>query len=70
VKYIFTREPASTIAVVQATLALLIAFGVDLTVPQRAAIIGLVTALLELFKRARVTPVADPRLPDPPPPLP
>ena len=60
---IWDREPALIIAVAQAVLAFAVAFGLDVTVPQRAAIIGLITSLLELFKRSQVTPVADPNLP-------
>ena len=59
------NEPAITIgtitAAVAAVLALLIAFGVDLTDEQTAAILGLVAAVgpivAAILTRRRVTPV-------------
>lgn len=63
-KNLWYREPTLIIAFVQFLLALAIAFGVDISVEQRAAVIAVVTSLLELYKRSQVTPVADPKLPN------
>jgi hypothetical protein len=59
------REPlvtvASITAVVSAVLALVVAFGLDLTADQQAAILGAVAAVapiaVALIVRPRVTPV-------------
>lgn len=64
------REPALTVgtvtAAVTAVLALLVAFGLDLTDDQRNAILGVVAVLAPLVAtvvtRGKVTPVNDPRL--------
>lgn len=63
------REPllttAGVTAVVAAILAVLFAFGLDLTADQTAAILGLVGVIaplvVALVARGKVTPTADPR---------
>lgn len=50
------REPAVVAGLVQAVLALLLSFGVDLTTEQTAAIMGLSAAVLAFVVRRRVTP--------------
>ena len=69
----WTREPVAIIgaivALIEAVIGLLIAFGVDMTAEQSQAIIAVaITAgpviglvLNVLFVRPRVTPVTDPR---------
>lgn len=59
---LLTREPVLTVAVVEAALALLLAFGVGLDAGQVAAIVAFTTALLGLLVRQQVTPTSDPRL--------
>jgi hypothetical protein len=51
------REPALIAGLVQAVLALLISFGVDLSQEQTGAILAVTAAVLALVVRARVTPV-------------
>lgn len=53
---IWNREPALIAGVVQAVLALLLAFGVDLTQEQVGAILAVTAALLAVVVRQRVTP--------------
>lgn len=52
------REPAIVAGVVQAVLGLLLAFGVDMTTEQTGAILAVTAAVLALFVRSQVTPVA------------
>ena len=73
VTHTWTREPVAIIgamvALIEAVIGLLIAFGVDMTAEQSQAIIAVAIAagpvigllLNLLFVRPRVTPVADPR---------
>ena len=73
VTHTWTREPVAIIgaivALIEAVIGLLIAFGVDMTAEQSQAIITVAVAagpviglvLNMLFVRPRVTPVADPR---------
>lgn len=64
-----TREPlvtnGSIIAIITAVLALVVAFGVDLTTDQQVAILGVtatvVPVVLALVTRGQVTPVASPQ---------
>lgn len=49
-------EPALVAAVVQAVLALVVAFGLPLTDEQVGAILALSAAVLGLFVRAKVVP--------------
>lgn len=58
------REPALTLAVVQALLALVLAFGVDLTVEQTGAILAVTAAALGYATRQQVTPVKHPSIDD------
>jgi hypothetical protein len=53
---IWNREPALVMGAVQAILALILAFGVDLTSEQVGAILAVSAALLALAVRAKVTP--------------
>jgi hypothetical protein len=58
------REPALIAGLIQAILALAVAFGFDLTSEQVGAILAVTGALLAVVVRQQVTPVADPRVPD------
>ena len=51
-----TKEPALIAALVQSVLGLLIAFGVELSDEQVAAILAVTGTVLALVVRARVTP--------------
>lgn len=51
------NEPALVLAVVQAVLGLVVAFGFDLTGEQTAAVLTVTAAVLGLIVRSRVTPV-------------
>lgn len=51
------REPVLVTAVVQALVILAVAFGLDLSDGQQAAILGLSAALMGLVARSQVTPV-------------
>jgi hypothetical protein len=55
-KTLWNREPALFVAVVQALLALLLAFGVQLTVEQVGTIMAFTTAVLAWVVRSQVTP--------------
>lgn len=54
---LLNREPAMFVAVIQAILALVIAFGLDLSTEQVGAILAAAAAVLGLVTRANVTPV-------------
>ena len=56
-KNLWNREPALILGVVQTVLALLLAFGVDLTVEQTGAILAVSAAVLAVVTRTKVTPV-------------
>lgn len=60
---VFGREPVMWLAVVQAALAALIAFGFDLSADQTAGVMALSAAVLGFIARAQVTPTSDPKLP-------
>lgn len=51
-------EPALVAGFVQAVLALVVAFGLDLSPEQIGAILAVTAAGLALFTRSRVSPVA------------
>ena len=51
------REPALIIGAIQAVLALVIAFGLDLSPEQVGAILAASSAVLALVTRANVSPV-------------
>lgn len=59
------RNPALVSSFVTAVIALLAAFGVPISEDQRAAVVGVVAAVVALLSgavtRALVTPVYDPR---------
>jgi ABC-type glucose/galactose transport system permease subunit len=66
IQSILGRQPVAILSAIGAFVALLVAFGVDISTGQKAAIVAFVAAVLELFKWATVTPVIDPRLPQTP----
>jgi hypothetical protein len=49
-------EPVLVSSFVAAVVSLLVAFGVDISADQKAAVIGCVGAALALFTRSQVTP--------------
>lgn len=53
------REPVLVSTLVGAILALLVAFGVDISDEQKTAIIGVIVAVSALVARQQVTPVKD-----------
>ena len=58
-------EPARTMGVIQAGIALAVGFGLDWTGEQVALVTAFSGALLSWLVRRAVTPVANPRLPAP-----
>lgn len=50
------REPALILAAVQAVIALVVAFGLDLTADQTGAIVAATAAILGVITRQHVTP--------------
>lgn len=50
------REPVAIMATVQAVLALVVSFGLDLTGEQTGAIMAVVAAVCALVVRRKVTP--------------
>lgn len=50
------REPALILAAVQSVLALVVAFGLDLTVEQTGALLAVTAAVLGVVTRSKVTP--------------
>lgn len=50
------REPAMTLAVIQAVIVLLVSFGLDLSTEQTAAILAASAAVLGWVTRSKVTP--------------
>jgi hypothetical protein len=59
---LLAREPVAVLGVLQALLAIAIAFGMTLTVEQEGLILAGSAAILALLARAYVTPVASPNL--------
>jgi hypothetical protein len=55
---IWKREPALVIGVLQAVVALAVAFGFGLSAEQTGAILAVSAALLALVTRSQVTPVS------------
>ena len=51
-------EPAMTLAVIQAAIALFVAFGLNLSGDQVGAIVAVTAAFLGWVTRSQVTPVA------------
>lgn len=58
VKNLLNREPAMVMAALQAAVALVTVFGLNLSAEQIGAIMGFSAAVLGLIVRNRVTPVA------------
>lgn len=54
------REPALIVGLVEALLVLAVAFGLDLTTEQVAAVTGAAVVVGALLTRSQVTPVTDP----------
>jgi hypothetical protein len=52
------REPAMLLALVQALLALVVAFGLNLAPDQIGAILAVTAVVLGLITRSRVSPVS------------
>ncbi len=52
------REPAMVLALVQAVLALVVAFGLDLAPDQIGAILAVTAVVLGLISRSRVSPIS------------
>ena len=55
---IFGREPAMVLAVIQAAIALVIAFGLNLSNVQVGAIVAFSAVVLGLITRSQVTPAS------------
>lgn len=53
---IFRREPAVILGLVQAALAVILSFGVDLSADQVGTILAFSAAFLALVTRSQVTP--------------
>lgn len=56
------REPALILGLVQAVIALVVAFGLELTGEQTAGIVAVTAAILALVVRSQVTPTEPPKL--------
>jgi uncharacterized membrane protein len=60
----WASEPALWVGLVEAIIVLLVAFGVPISADQKAAVIGLVSAVLAvvgaIVTRSQVTPTAQP----------
>jgi hypothetical protein len=54
---ILGREPAMVLALVQAVIALVVAFGLRLSADQIGAILAVTAVVLGLITRSRVSPV-------------
>lgn len=57
------REPALILGAIQAILALVVSFGLDLSVEQTGAILAASAAVLAVITRSQVSPAAEPNLP-------
>jgi hypothetical protein len=55
---IWGREPAMILALVQAVIALVVAFGLNLAPDQIGALLALTAVILGLITRSRVSPVS------------
>lgn len=55
-KTLWGREPALILGLVQAAIALVVAFGVDLSGEQTAVVVAFTAALLAVATRTQVTP--------------
>jgi hypothetical protein len=56
---VIRREPALIVGLIEALLVLAVAFGLNLTAEQTAAIVAVATVLGGLVVRSQVTPVAE-----------
>jgi hypothetical protein len=59
---IWGREPAAILGLLQAVLALVVAFGFDLSAEQVGVIVAVSAAVLTVLTRTQVTPTS--KLPD------
>jgi hypothetical protein len=59
---LFNREPIVILAVVDALVGLVVAFGVDIDTGQKVAVMTFLSAVLAVVGRSQVTPVADPKV--------
>ena len=57
---IWGREPAMVLALVQAVIALVVAFGLQLAPDQIGAILAVTAVVLGLITRSQVSPAPDP----------
>lgn len=64
------QEPALILGLVQAVIALVLAFGVDLSTEQIGSIMALTAVILAIVTRMLVTPNTPSSSPAPPPPEP
>lgn len=64
------NEPALYIGLVQAILALVVTFGLDLSVEQVGAILAVTAAVLSVVTRTQVTPTRTIEVPEAAPPAP
>ena len=55
-KSLFSREPAAILAAIQTGIAAFVAFGLDLSGDQVAAVMAVSGAILGLITRSKVTP--------------
>jgi hypothetical protein len=55
---LYHREPAMVLALVQAVLALVVAFGLQLAPDQIGAILAVTAVILGLITRSRVSPAS------------
>jgi len=55
---LYHREPAMVLALVQAVIALVVAFGLQLEPDQIGAILAVTAVVLGLITRSRVSPVS------------
>ncbi len=55
---IFGREPAMVLALAQAVIALVVAFGLSLALDQIGAILAVTAVVLGLITRSRVAPAS------------
>jgi hypothetical protein len=60
---LWDRYPVAILTVLGNLIALLVAFGVDVTSGQKAAAMALAASLLAVVAHTQVTPVAAPNLP-------
>jgi hypothetical protein len=59
---LFDREPIVILAVVDALVGLVMAFGIDIDTGQKVAVMTFLSAVLAVVGRSQVTPVSDPKV--------